>query len=172
MPDEARRVEPAGSHLRVTIGDVTIAMASRESQLRISARGPHLRFVSRDRRTPDIRVDVAWDDAPGRVPASGEKLFDSGGVWHLFRQADLLSFHLSSPKFGSVPYARATVDKAFASGVVYLRRDCFDPSADIYPLDYPLDELLVTNWLALGRGVEVHACGVVDHDGAGYLFAG
>jgi hypothetical protein len=60
----------------------------------------------------------------------------------------------------------------FASGVVQLHRPCFTSRVPLYPLEYPLDELLLTNWLSLGRGVEVHACAVVDHDGCGYLFAG
>jgi hypothetical protein len=47
-----------------------------------------------------------------------------------------------------------------------------DEGRRLYPLEYPLDELLITNWLALGRGAEIHACAVVDEDGQGYLFAG
>ena len=44
----------------------------------------------------------------------------------------------------------------------------------VFPLSarLPLDELLLTNWLSLGRGVEVHACAVVDRDGSAILFAG
>ncbi len=42
----------------------------------------------------------------------------------------------------------------------------------ISPLEYPLDELLLLHLLAHGRGVEVHACGVVDPQGHGHLFLG
>jgi hypothetical protein len=42
----------------------------------------------------------------------------------------------------------------------------------VYSLEYPLDELLLIHLLAGGRGLEVHACGVVDSSGQGYLFAG
>jgi hypothetical protein len=142
-------------------------------------RGPHLRFAGTE-IPPDITVDIVWEqsDGPAKaghyVPAVGtsEKLFDSGGVWQLYRQGDQLVFHLTAPKSGLRPYARAAFSADFAHGIVYLRRDCFDPALPLYPLDYPLDELLITNWLALGRGVEVHACAVVDSDGSGYLFAG
>jgi hypothetical protein len=39
-------------------------------------------------------------------------------------------------------------------------------------LEYPLDELVMMHRLALGEGVEVHALGLADHDGSGYLFLG
>jgi hypothetical protein len=39
-------------------------------------------------------------------------------------------------------------------------------------MEYPLDELLMVNLLARGRGVEVHGCGLRDSDGRGFLFLG
>ena len=39
-------------------------------------------------------------------------------------------------------------------------------------MQYPLDELLLLNLLSRGRGVEVHACGIVDSTCDGYLFVG
>jgi energy-coupling factor transporter ATP-binding protein EcfA2 len=46
------------------------------------------------------------------------------------------------------------------------------PGEAVYPLEYPLDEVLVSNLLARGRGIEIHACGLADADGNGYLFPG
>jgi hypothetical protein len=40
------------------------------------------------------------------------------------------------------------------------------------PLEYPLDELLFIHFLALGRGAEIHSCGVIDSLGRGHLFVG
>ncbi len=145
-------------------------MVSREPDLEIGLRGPHARFAGAP-GIPDISLDVHWDSS--KTPATPEeKLFDSGGVWQLYRDGERLVFHLTSPKFGSHPYVRAIVHPTFASGTIHLRRDCFDASRPLYPLEYPLDELLITNWLSLGRGVEVHACALIDTDGSGYLFAG
>jgi hypothetical protein len=155
--------------LRITIAGVTIAMISREADLEFAVEEPILRFMNQQ-ATPDITLHVAWDSTT--TNGGGEKMFDSGGVWQLFRQHDLLVFHLTAPKFGTRPYTRAALNPDFATGVVYLRRECVDRDRPLYPLEYPLDELLITNWLALGRGVEVHACAVVDADGSGYLFAG
>lgn len=171
----------------MTIAGITTVIATHELDMDLAVAGPTAHFVDRTAE-PDIRLQAEWY-VPGRRVA-GEKVFDSGGVWTLFRAGDLLAFQLRSPKFGPLPYKTATFSPDFATGVVHLRRACFrrgprrgtraagpragvvDDGRPLYPLEYPLDELLITNWLALGRGVEVHACAVVDQDGRGYLFAG
>ena len=44
---------------------------------------------------------------------------------------------------------------------------------DAWPLEYPADELLITNYLArYGLGVEVHGCGLLDSETGGHLFLG
>ena len=53
-----------------------------------------------------------------------------------------------------------------------MRREVFGDRLPIYPLHYPLDELLMVHLLARGRGVEIHGSGIVDADGYGTLFAG
>jgi hypothetical protein len=162
-------VERRCAELSVTIAGITTAITSREPDLDLAVEGSTARFVDAAAE-PDIRLQAAWDVPERRSP--GEKLFDSGGVWQLFRDGDQLVFHLTSPRFGALPYKTATFSPDFATGVVHLRRACVEEGRRLYPLEYPLDELLITNWLALGRGVEVHACAVVDQGGEGYLFAG
>lgn len=162
-------VDTRRSQLRVTIAGVTTAITSGEPDLVLGVAGPTAHFID-PTATPNIRLQACWSVPEPKAP--GEKIFDSGGVWTLFRAGDLLEFHLTSPKFGPLPYKTATFSPDFATGVVHLRRPCFEAGRGLYPLEYPLDELLITNWLALGRGVEVHACGVVDRDGQGYLFSG
>jgi hypothetical protein len=66
----------------------------------------------------------------------------------------------------------ARVRKDFKRGGVLLHRPYFDCDQPIYPLEYPLDELLINNFLSLGRGVELHTSGVVDSQGNGHLFVG
>jgi hypothetical protein len=160
---------PRCGELRVTIAGITAAIRSREPDISLGVEGPTAKFVN-PAADPDISLDVVWA-APPAIPP-GALQFDSGGVWQLFRDGDVLVFRLSSPKFGPLPYKTAVVGPDFSSGIVELHRPCFDPAAPIYPLEYPLDELLLTNWLSFGRGVETHACAVVDEDGRGYLFAG
>ena len=117
----------------------------------------------------DTRVSAAWGEL--RHPA-GHRIFDSGALWQLFRQEENYVFDFTSPIYGPVPYKRARFSPDFASGEVFLHRDYFNRSAPAFPLEYPLDEILMTNLLARGRGIEVHACGLRDLDGRGYLFLG
>src|SRR6266516_6185768 len=59
----------------------------------------------------------------------------------------------------------------FASTKVTLNSSLLPEHA--WPLEYPADELLITNYLAHhGLGVEVHGCGLVDSETGGHLFLG
>jgi hypothetical protein len=160
---------PRAAELRVTIAGVTTAIVSRDADLEIGVRGPTAHFVDAAAK-PDITICAGW--ATPRPVVSGLHAFDSGGLWQLYRDDDRLVFRLTSPTFGPLPYKTATFAPDFSTGFVDLHRPYFPASTPLYPLEYPLDELLLTNWLSLGRGVELHACAVVDRDGRGYLFAG
>jgi hypothetical protein len=81
-------------------------------------------------------------------------------------------FSFTSPSLGPLPYRVACLAPDFTSGTVYLNRKYFNCHQPVYPLDYPLDELLMLHLLARGRGVEVHPYGVVDPEGGGHLFLG
>jgi len=118
----------------------------------------------------DISVSVEWSEeiaAPG-----GRPVFDSGGVWTLHRTNTGHEFVFRSPATGEAPYKLAAMDESFSRGRVWLARRVFGGRAEVYPLEYPLDELLVIHRLARGEGVEVHACGVMDERGRGLLFTG
>lgn len=157
------------TELCLTIGDVTTRITSRDPRLALAAPEAVARFRSAI-SSADIVVGAQWSE---RLPLDGGTVrFDSGGLWQLLDDGSRFSWIFTSPKFGSAPYKVAVLDHDFTAGDVHLNAACFDRSAPIYPLEYPLDELIVTNWLAQGRGVEMHACGVVDADGEGYLFVG
>jgi hypothetical protein len=120
----------------------------------------------------DIRVGLV-DSLPN---PSRSALFDSGGLWSLFeeefedREGYRLSFQRSFP--GETPYKSAWFDRSFENGELLLSRKFFREGAAMYPLEYPLDELLMIHRLACGVGLEVHAVGIVDEDGRGHLFLG
>ena len=75
---------------------------------------------------------------------------------------------------GPVPYKIARFNRTFTAGDVQLSRRHFDPhsSDPVYPLEYPLDELLMIHLLSQGKGVEIHGCGLLDRAGRAYVFAG
>jgi hypothetical protein len=118
----------------------------------------------------DIEVAVAWAD---RLSAStSATIFDSGALWTLSRRDGDFVFDFVSPKIGTFPYKRLLVDQAFRRAHILLNRELLHNYAPIYPLEYPADELLVTNYLSSGLGVEVHGCGLIDRETGGHLFLG
>jgi hypothetical protein len=117
-----------------------------------------------------ITLEVDWAEeiaAPREAP-----IFDSGGVWTLHRGGLRHEFVFRSPATGEAPYKLASMEEGFRRGRVWLSRRVFGARQDVYPLEYPLDELLVIHRLSRGEGVEVHACGVMDDGGRGLLFPG
>lgn len=119
---------------------------------------------------PDMELGLRYFDAAPSIPAPGEKIFDSGGIWDLCRRGDGLAFNCYFDDLGRVPFRTAVVDRSFSSGEIYLHRPA-SSGGPHYPLVYPLDELLVMHILSRGKGIMVHGCGLVIR-GDGYLFMG
>ena len=118
----------------------------------------------------EVEVDIEW--VRQLTPIQGKKIFDSGAVWSLYDGGDEFVFDFTTPYLGSNPYKRLYIDKNFSYGQMLLVRGCYANEAKVHALEYPLDELIVTNWLARGRGVEVHGCGITDDAQSSYLFVG
>lgn len=127
------------------------------------------RFLAGD-NTADATVTAAWGDLSH--PPAGTEIFDSSGLWKLYRDDGDYVFRFTAPAYGEHSYKQARFNPDFTHGEVTLHADYFDRGQPAFPLEYPLDELLMTNLLARGRGVEVHALGIRDLDGRGYLFLG
>lgn len=153
----------------VRIADLTIALSADDPELKLGVEGSTKRFLVEDAE-PDARVQATWDDLSAE--GGGEKIFDSGGIWQLYHRDGSYCFGFTSSAVGSLPYKVACFNPAFTFGEVYLNRHYLNCDQPVYPLEYPLDELLILNLLARGRGVEVHAYGMVDLQGNGHLFLG
>ncbi len=162
---------------KLSVGRVVIHFIAADG-VGLEVTEPHSRFLVRDGK-PDLTLVVHF----GGLPKLGleEKLFESGGIWTLYRSGAQYELTLSAPPTGPVPYQVAVIDSDFESGDVHTR--VIPGSSDstaakkegklarINPTGYPLDEVLVVNLLSRGRGVELHGCGVVL-DGRGILFSG
>jgi hypothetical protein len=120
-------------------------------------------------------VDLTVRRAPQTTRVEGRLVFRSGGLWDLWEHQGELLFRLSSPVMGEVPYKTARFDAAFTRGRIEVddRAAAYGPAVGpLDPFEYPLDELVCVHWLAQGRGVELHAAGIVDERGVGRLFVG
>jgi hypothetical protein len=155
----------------LSVGDVTFRVASDDRRLASPADGPLEPFFS-DHGRADVEIRARWTDTPPE--SAGDQLFDSGGTWQLLQSSGELLFTFRSSLRGSVPYKTARFNSAFTTGDVQLYRPHYDrqPSDAVYPLEYPLDELLMIHLLSQDRGVEIHACGLLDPNGRAYVFAG
>jgi hypothetical protein len=151
------------------VADIATKVVCDEPDVPLAVADPISRFLVPD-GPADATIRVSW--APRLTDPGGEKLFDSGVVWRLHRERDAFIFSFVSPALGPAPYRLARFDASFSSGQIWLNRACLRDGVVLQPLDYPLDELIMINLLARGRGVEVHGCGVIDRDGVAYLFAG
>ncbi len=98
--------------------------------------------------------------------------FVSGGLWSAYTSLTGTKFYFSTPALGPSPYKAAWFDPCFERGHVVLNRSCYPAGQQVFPLEYPIDELVMMHRLSRGEGVEVHALGLVDRDGSGYLFLG
>jgi hypothetical protein len=118
----------------------------------------------------DLEFDVAFGGRFDSVP--GELVFDSRGLWKLYRNSEGFCFRLTTNFIGTLPYKQAIVAPDFKSGRIEISREYFAHSHAVNPLEYPLDELLWIHRLSMREGVEVHGCGVIAPDGRGMLLTG
>lgn len=160
------------TRLAVEIGGFSLGMWC-AGGMPVSLDPEHLSFLYRgdaENHTCDIELDISWAetlDLPSVEPS-----FFSGGLWSAYASPSGTKFYFSSPAAGYQPYKAAWFDSRFARGHVVLNRSAIPAGQPIFPLEYPLDELVMMHRLALGAGVAVHALGVADDDGSGYLFLG
>jgi len=119
----------------------------------------------------DIHIQMEWANklsSPVTTP-----LFDSGATWRLYESDCDFTFDFHSPVFGTQPYKRLLVDRAFSQATLQLNEESFSkfPSSAA-AIEYPLDELLIMHRLTQERAIELHGVGIAGPDGASNLFVG
>lgn len=159
---------PSASQLAYRIGGITFGLHA-EDGLRLALDHELSPFAVNSDRF-DVRLRASWADSL-ETPKSN-LLFHSGGLWSLFAEAGGYRFSFLAALIGTTPYKEAWLDSEFRCGRVLLSRQYFDAERPVYPLEYPLDELLMIHRLSRGEGVEVHAVGICDEKGRGHLFLG
>lgn len=161
--------EPSvASRIALSVGGISFGVSS-SGDLRLALEPALAEFASGN-AVCDVEIAASWTDhleLPATAPA-----FQSGGLWSAFEEDGGFSFYFQTAYLGSAPYKKAHFDRRFTRGRVLLLKRYFDPKLPVYPLEYPLDELLMIHRLSTGPGVEVHGCGVITRDGLGRLFVG
>jgi len=142
--------------VRLRVARVTLSIHTRRARPRPALPCELQAFAAR--RGEDIRLEVAEADPPAAPAAS--LLFDSGGLWRVYRHPRGLLYLFREPVRAAPVYKALLVDHDWRTGVLYV-----PPGIGSYAkrplLDYPLDELLFQHHMARWGGMEVHACAVV-----------
>lgn len=150
----------------IRIADTLIGLACDSSDLTIHFTGAMEKFRA-NRGEPEIKIEVCWDEL--KEKPRGNEILNSNANWKLYSYDGSFLFRFTSPALGSIPYREALFNSDFSTGKIHLHRPVYPSGQPIDPLEYPLDELLVLNYLSRGRGVGIQACGVVNSQGHGYL---
>jgi len=156
--------------LKIEIGDIVFSAVSNDPDLRLGADARYRQFISSS--TPDVILAAHYGNLSPKN--FGEKIFDSGGYWSLFRSDGKLIFCLFSPPSNPLPDKIAVLESNFKSIDIYFKKKpeiLAITTLTINPFQYPLDELLMINLLSSGLGVLVHACGI-RIKGRGIIFPG
>jgi hypothetical protein len=155
------------STFSVKVGDVVIRLTSRDVALEPP---PFYKGFLTGETKPDIDIQVYCHGLP---EINSEKtVFDSGGVWKLYLCQGKYVFTFNSAIYGPTPYKLAIFERDFSRGEIHFPwSDDFVKRGAPDPLQYPLDELLLINYLSQGRGIDIHALGIIM-DAYGLAFLG
>jgi hypothetical protein len=161
----------AAAETWLEIGGLTFHLASDDARL-VPTADKLARPFFVDRRRADVELQAHWTDTP--IAPAGEVVFDCGHAWQLQRASGEFLFSFRSSSGDPSPYKLARFDPGFTTGDIDLYRPRFAerPTEPVDPLEYPLDELLTIHVLSQGKGVEIHACALLDAGGRAFVFAG
>jgi len=152
---------------RIKIGGLIIALKSEKNQGNFTIEDSYRNFTTCDQ--PHIILNLQYRDIPS--VHGWKQVFDSGGVWKLFQHDGKWAVCMYSPAYGTDPFQVAILENDFTCGEIFDTNSQSDHKSALFPLRYPLGEVLMINLMARGRGVLLHACAVKDA-GKGLIFAG
>ncbi len=162
---------------RLRIAGIVLSILSDERVWEFSRPDVYRRFVADDTvQTIDASIiRIHWGSAPDCD--LGEEVFCArhpdytDPILRLYRKNEQRIVQVSVSTSRIQSHRLGVFDADFRSGDVYVRVLQESPDIYPYPLEFPLDRILLLNMLALGRGIMIHACGV-NHGGRGFVFIG
>ena len=150
---------------RVTIGGMSFWVSSSVHQWAPASDNPLSLFASTDPANVRVRVHHGWGDVElGRLSISCDS-----NQWQVWERPEGLAFTLDGNESSGAPDRLMLIDHSCSEVDVYLRSGGSAPA--YYPLEYPLDHMLLSSCLAVRQGMAVHAAGVVVN-GRAILFMG
>jgi hypothetical protein len=160
-------VPPGRTRLRLRVAGRTLVLRARQPLPALAAPPGHGAFVGG--RGADIVLDVSCGPAP--VPATAERLFDSGGTWEAYRDGPrhlLYTFRTAGPSMA--PERVLRVDRRVRRGTLVITDERRAREVG-FALGYPLDDVLFQHHLAHRGELVLHGAGLLL-DGAVVVLAG
>lgn len=152
------------SELRLELGELVLSFVDATGQLRMGPGERYAPFVSE--APADVAVQVRCEPLPALT--LGTPVFESGGNWSLYSAKGKCVIRIKA--LGFDPYQVLVLDPDFRHGDLYCSEAAWQ-KYDPQPVSYPIEEALVILLLAQGRGILLHASGVINN-GWGLLFNG
>jgi hypothetical protein len=146
---------------KFTIGEATISIKGGSQNIGLDIPPVYRPFIGSGRSDISLRLHPAKP-----VPAAETKVFESPPIWSLYRHngTSILRIFEHLPGNG-----RTLVLTRDAENTDLYFDDPHGPFST--PFYGPTMELLMVHYLAAGRGIIVHGCGI-KHNGRGLLFVG
>ena len=118
-------------------------------------------------------IDIVLTASPAPDVKAYKRIFDSQDSWSIYAHKNELYITDQYPPF-SEPVWTVLFSPEHNRATVYCNNKIINPqtrSLAFNPVSYPLDQILLMNFLALHEGVIIHAAGWAPND-SGCVFAG
>lgn len=148
-------------NLAISIGNISIALESDIQDGRVPITPVYGPFAGPGKADLTLRLRRGTVDT-----RAGKKIFDCPQIWTLYRSGNRAIIKIFP--------GQARLERTLILPSPLKNADLFfSPAADLFidPFFGPVIELLMLNYLAQGRGVILHACGIA-RNGQGLLFVG
>jgi hypothetical protein len=128
----------------------------------------HERFAAfSSSEPPQANYEVKINFSPAKPPS--RPVFDVDRRWSLYLENGRWQLWVRS--LGEFPYLVGNFNPDFHTGILFTSESIIEPGKLIFPITFPMGELLMTNLLGTGYGILLHSCGVIDAE-SGIAFAG
>lgn len=151
----------------IEIADIALSFLFDRSFPEFQLESKNYDFI-REKRA-QVKFRVCHESFPEK--RKGERIFDSGSTWSLYRSRGKYFLQNGSVESGLLPEKLVILESAFKSGQIYIKKNGSQSNLFPDPLGYPLNQVLMIILLSRSKGIMLHACGI-DDCGHGYLFLG
>lgn len=152
--------------IHIRIAEITTAIEWEDRNLQCRLHRIYQPFSSNGKSDIVLRLREATQNVP-----LGRKVFDCAPVWTLYRGNANWVIQLFRNERN--PYAERVMvlNSSLHQGELYVKKPPNYPSFVVEPFNGPTAELLMVHYLAQGKGILLHSCGI-ELNGKGILFAG